>query len=205
MRKFVAITFFILVIAASGYCQIPTSGNIFFGYSHRGGDVFPNCMTDCPPGIGAFQPFSASAGFNGWEASLEGKFLPWIGAVVDVGRYYGSHNFTFLCIVSPNPGCPQGPFKVDSTLGTYLIGPRVSIPVAKFTPFAHLLLGAARVTDSGAVANESTSFATAIGGGLDYRLIHGLAWRIQGRRVTHPLVQQRQKSFRISTGIDVRF
>lgn len=205
LRTFLG-TAILLFGAAFAHAQVPLSGNIFLGYSHPGGDIFTtNCSPSCPSAIGFTPAASASASFNGWEASAEGKFLPWIGVVLDVGRYYGSHEFTFVCNIASNPGCPTSPVKVNGTLSTYLIGPRLSIPIAKFTPFAHVLFGAGRITDSGAVSNSSTSFATAIGGGLDYKLIKGVAWRFQGDELRTDLFSHTQNHLRLSTGIDIRF
>jgi hypothetical protein len=85
---------------------------------------------------------------------------------------------------------------------TYLIGPRVSIPVGKFTPFAHFLVGAAHVNDRG---DTDTTFATAIGGGLDYRLIKGLAWRLQLDNVHTDFFHTGENHLRFSTGVDIRF
>ncbi|HKW15881.1 MAG TPA: hypothetical protein VJO35_00085 [Terriglobales bacterium] len=206
MRKFAGVLFALFVIARAAWGQIPTKGNVFFGYSHATGDVFTtNCSPSCPPGIGSILTPSANAGFNGWEASAEGKFLPLLGIVVDVGRYYGSHNFAFVCTVVGNPTCPTSPVKVDGALGTYLVGPRVSVPIKRFTPFAQVIFGAARETDSGGAHNASTSFATAIGGGLDYRLVHGLALRFQGDNLHTNLFSTSANHFRFSTGIDLRF
>ena len=70
------------------------------------------------------------------------------------------------------------------------------------TPFAHALFGAAHVNDGGIT---DTSFATAIGGGIDYRLIHGIAWRVQGDEVHTRFFGGGQDHFRFSTGIDFRF
>ena len=207
MRTYAGILAAVLIILGAASAQVPTSGNIFIGYSYSGGDVFSSCLNCAPPpGIGAFVPGSHSAGLNGWEGSLEGKFLPWIGVVIDVSRHYGSHDFNFVCVFPPgSPQCPTSPQKVDSTRSTYLIGPRVSVPVGRFTPFAHFLFGAGHVKDSGAVSNSDTSFATALGGGIDYRLIHGIAWRLQGDEVHTRFFGGGQDHFRFSTGIDFRF
>jgi hypothetical protein len=207
VRTFAGIALVVFVSASAAFAQIPTSGNIFVGYSYSGGDVFStNCSPACPPVIGAFVPASHSVGSNGWEGSLEGKFLPWIGVVIDVSRHYGSHSFDFLCVLpAGSPQCPASPQKIDSTLSTYLIGPRVSVPIKRFTPFAHLLFGAGHVKDSGAASNSDTSLATAVGGGIDYRLIHGIAWRVQGDEIHTRFFGGGQDHFRFSTGIDFRF
>ena len=67
MRKFGGLTVFIVLVAAAAVAQIPTSGNIFVGYSYS--------RTNSVPGN--------TLSLNGWEGSLEGKFLPWIGIVAD--------------------------------------------------------------------------------------------------------------------------
>jgi hypothetical protein len=182
MRKIAGILLGIFVAAGIAAAQIPTSGNVFVGYSFSRTDGFPGA----PP----------AANLNGWEASLEGKFLPWIGIVADFGAGYGSGS-----LVRP---CPLSFCSSTTSLrrNTYLVGPRVSIPVGRFTPFAHALFGAAHLNDGGFT---ETSFATALGGGLDYRLIHGLALRVQGDEIHTNFASTGENHFRFSTGIDIRF
>jgi hypothetical protein len=87
-----------------------------------------------------------------------------------------------------------------------LIGPRLSIPVGKFTPFAHALVGAGHANDRGTgYSNSDTSLATAIGGGIDYKLIPAVAWRLQGDELHTRFFGSTQDHFRFSTGIVVRF
>lgn len=179
MRKSIATVFAIIVIAGVAAAQIPTGGNVFIGYSYsREGAAFGE---------------SPTVNLNGWEGSLEGKFLPWIGIVADFGAGYGSTDELV-------PGI--GPSHIEVKKYTYLFGPRVSVPIGRFTPFAHFLLGAGHVNDAGIT---DTSFATAVGGGIDYRLIHGIAWRIQGDEVHTRFFHSTQDHFRFSTGIDFRF
>lgn len=168
-----------IVIVGVASAQIPTGGNVFIGYSYsREGAAFGE---------------SPTVNLNGWEGSLEGKFLPWIGIVADFGAGYGSTDELV-------PGI--GPSHIEVKKYTYLFGPRVSVPVGRFTPFAHFLLGAGHINDAGIT---DTSFATAVGGGIDYRLIHGIAWRIQGDEVHTRFFDSTQDHFRFSTGIDFRF
>jgi hypothetical protein len=176
--------------------QIPTAGNIFIGYSYSGGDAFIHA-----PGLGRA---SDNASLNGWEGSLEGKFLPWVGIVADLSEHFGSHD------VVACPGPPIGPpcfnAHVDAKRFTVLFGPRVSVSVGKFTPFAHALVGAGHVTDTATgLSNSDTSLATAIGGGLDYKLIKGIAWRVQGDELHTRFFGGGQNNFRFSTGIVFRF
>jgi hypothetical protein len=165
--------------------QIPTSGNVFIGYSYSRADSVPG----------------STVGLNGWEGSLEGKFLPWIGVVADFGAGYGKNDSPIPAITCPTTGCPFIPSS-NVRRYTYLIGPRVSVPIRKFTPFAHFLFGAAHINDGG---STDTSFATAVGGGIDYRLIHGIAWRLQGDEIHTRFFGDGQDHFRFSTGIDFRF
>lgn len=181
MRTYVSIAAAILFTACAASAQIPTSGNIFIGYSYSRENAFPGG----PPTVN----------LNGWEGSLEGKFLPWIGLVADFGAGYGSNTELI-------PGPVGGPSKINVRKYTYLFGPRVSVPVGRFTPFAHFLIGAGHVNDGGIT---DTSFATAIGGGIDYRLIHGVAVRLQGDDVHTRFFGGGQDHFRFSTGIDFRF
>ena len=181
--KTAAIAIAVFVIAATASAQIPTSGNIFVGYS-----------------VSQANSFGHNVLLNGWEGSLEAKFLPWIGIVGDFSAGYGS-DYT-----APPITCAIGIIcryrGSDVRRYTYLVGPRVSIPIGRFTPFANALFGAAHESDRG---QTDTSFATAIGGGLDYRLIKGVALRLQADDLRSNLFGVRENHFRFSTGIDIRF
>ena len=83
MRKILVAVFMVLSFAGLGAAQVPTSGNIFVGYSYYNSKLEVD-----------------RASLNGWEGSLEGKVLPHVGIVADVSGHYGSQNF---------PICPVGP------------------------------------------------------------------------------------------------
>jgi hypothetical protein len=91
LNKFFLITSFLLL---GLFAQAATSGNIFIGYSYSGGDV---SVPTAPERLVS----SHTAGLNGWESSLEGKFLPWIGIVADLSGHYGSHDLTICSFVLP--------------------------------------------------------------------------------------------------------
>ena len=74
----------LLLFAGVASAQIPTSGNVFFGYSYLSTDLSS----------------SGRANTNGWEASVEGKIFPFIGIVGDFDAHYGSQNFP-VCSVIP--------------------------------------------------------------------------------------------------------
>jgi hypothetical protein len=184
----VILAIFLFLLPCFAFAQIPTSGNVFFGYSYLSSDLSP---------VGR-------AGLNGWEATLEGKFLPFIGLVADFSSNYGSQNFSQ--VVCPPVGlapCVQSRFSANVTEHNYLFGPRVGVSVGKFRPFAEAMIGAAHVNAS--QGGSDTSLADAIGGGIDYRLLRILAWRLQGDYVGTRFFGGTQSNVRISTGIVVRF
>jgi hypothetical protein len=194
MRKIAIILSAFLLLAPLAAAQIP-SANVFFGYSYYNTDL---------SSIGR-------ANTNGWEASVEGKIIPFLGFVADVDSHYGSQNFS--CAQNFSLACPVVPVGTPPSNATYndsfteynfLFGPRVSISVSKFRPFAEALFGGAHVSLNNNVGSD-TSFATAIGGGLDYKLIRPIAWRFQGDYVQTRFFSATQNNVRISTGIVLRF
>jgi hypothetical protein len=80
----------------------------------------------------------------------------------------------------------------------------VSVSVGKIRPFAEALFGAAHVSVNNGGPSD-TSFATALGGGIDYRIIRPIAWRFQGDYVQTRFFGATQNNVRFSTGIVLRF
>lgn len=196
--KSLFLTILIAGTAALASAQVPTSGNIFAGYSYSGGDVDMRSP-------GQF-PASHSASLNGWEGSLEGKLLPWVGIVADLSGQYGSHALLLCPAMGITGGIPCTSANINARRYTAMFGPRLSVSVGKFTPFAEALVGAAHVTDNGGGHSTSdTSLATAIGGGLDYKIIRGIAWRLQGDELHTRFFGSSQDHLRLSTGLVLRF
>jgi hypothetical protein len=67
MRNVIALVFATLLLGSSAAAQIPTKGNVYFGYSY-----YNTNLSSIDRG-----------NLNGWNGSLEGKFLPWVGLVAD--------------------------------------------------------------------------------------------------------------------------
>lgn len=177
--KLTTIAFILFLLLPTALAQIPTRGNVFFGYSYGSADFSSSGRTN----------------LNGWNGSLEGKVLPWVGFVADFSGLYGSQNVSNV-----------SPLKVDTRMNTVVLGPRVSVGIGKFTPFAHALFGASHRHDSASGFSESdTSFASALGGGIDYRLIHGIGWRAQADMLQTRFFSNTQNNFRLSTGIVLHF
>jgi len=70
-------------MSALATAQVPTKGNVFFGYSYNRASIVTNDAQN----------------LNGWDASLEGKLAPFVGLVGDLQGTYGNHvsehNFLF--------------------------------------------------------------------------------------------------------------
>jgi len=192
MRRIVALGCF-LIFALAAQAQIP-GGNIYVGYSYLNADV---------PLGGPFLRAPNRSSLNGWTGSLELKVIPWLGGVAEVGGNSGTQPIEVF-----RPVVPGGPTNIDArtNLHTYMFGPRVSFPIGRITPFAEALFGAghARVHNS-FLSVADTSFSTAIGGGLDYRIIHGLGWRVQADYLHTRLFNSTQANFRASTGLVLHF
>ncbi len=187
MQRIGIVLFALLACATIAGAQIPTSGNVFFGYSYYSTDL---SSVD-------------RANTNGWEASVEGKIIPLLGVVADFDSHYGSQNFPGSCVTSLS-GTFCSTFSADVTEHNYLFGPRVSFSAGKFRPFAEGLFGVGHVDVNNGVGSD-TSLATALGGGLDYKIIKPVAWRLQGDYVETRFFGTTQNNVRISTGIVLRF
>jgi hypothetical protein len=181
MRRVALLTFVLLLLAGFASAQVP-GGNVFFGYSYYNTDL---SSID-------------RANTNGWEASLEGKLVPFLGLVADFDSHYGSQNFTACS------GSACANVNANVTEYNVLFGPRVSVSVGKFRPFAEALFGTAHVSVNNGVGSDF-AFATALGGGLDYKIIKPIAWRFQGDYVRTDFFDTTQNNIRLSTGIVLRF
>ena len=155
----------------------------------------------------ALAPISTTltSNINGGSASLAYNLNNWFGLAADFG---GS------AITSVNlSGLPS--VDVNSTLFTYLFGPRFSYRGNKtFTPFAQVLVGGAHITDVTAkgltVAKAENAFAMAVGGGLDWNVNKVFAVRLGQveyvlTRFTDPFslsgASGTQNSVRVSAGV----
>jgi hypothetical protein len=91
MRKTVIVAAF--AVLAFGLCagiagaQVPTSGNVYFGYTYYNTNLAPN-----------------RGGLNGWQGTLEGKLFPLVGIVADLTGQYGSLDLAEVCPVVPVGG-----------------------------------------------------------------------------------------------------
>jgi opacity protein-like surface antigen len=171
----VLITLLITMFASAASAQIPAKGNVFFGYSYDRTSLSSDDTSN----------------LNGWDASLEGKLLPWIGLVVDVDGHYGNHNYSGI--------------NADVAAHNVLFGPRVSVEYHRFRPFGEFLVGVGHISRSNGVSDSDTSFANALGGGLDYRVAGPLSIRGQLDWINTRFYGQGQNGVRFSTGVSLHF
>jgi hypothetical protein len=134
---------------------------------------------------------------NGGSASFAYNFSDRVALVADGGIYrFG--------------GLPAG---LDSTMYTYLFGPRFSFrKLSRVTPFAQVLLGGGRLNaGSAGISAGENGFSMAMGGGLDLplrrrfsiRLIQAEYLLTRFDRVTGESATQ--NDVRISAGLVFRF
>jgi opacity protein-like surface antigen len=187
VHKFAVVVLGLFLLTTAGYAQVP-AGNVFIGYSYMSADLVSGNRTN----------------LNGWNGSVEGKVLPFIGIVADFSGNYGS--VPVVRCEAINAPCPAE--NVSTHIYNFLFGPRVSVSVGKIRPFAHALFGAGHISEGGSVlagSGSDTSFAYALGGGVDYHLIPLVSWRLQADWLQDRFFNNTQNNARISTGIAIRF
>lgn len=180
MRRGILLVFALALMSTFALAQVPTSGNVFLGYS----------INHAKTGL------TNSGTLNGWEAALQGNFAPHVGMVADVGAQYGNLTVSGTDV------------KASAHVESYLFGPRVSVTVQNLQPFFHVLIGAGHqhaTASSIGFAESSTSFSDAFGGGIDYHLAPAVAWRFQLDDLQTRFHSTRQDDTRFSTGIVVKF
>ncbi len=189
MPRIAAIVLAVVVLATAACAQVP-SGNVFVGYSYMSADLAPSNRTN----------------LNGWNASVEGRVLPFIGIVADFSGQYGT------APIAPNPACTGvvggscSGLNASTNIHNFLFGPRASVSVGKIRPFAQALFGASHVSDSvSGFSGSDTSFAYALGGGVDYHLIPLISWRAEADWLQTRLFSNTQNNVRISTGVVIHF
>jgi opacity protein-like surface antigen len=187
MRKAIVIAFMLFSLAGLAAAQIPTAGNVFVGYSYE---------TINSTGLNIID--GNRVNMNGWEATLEGKLFPVLGIVADFNGHYGSQSAVF----AP----PNGPSFSGNITGhefDVMFGPRVGVSVGKFRPFGEFEIGVGHMNTN--IAGSDSSFATAVGGGIDYKIVRIVGVRLEGDYVTTRFFGTTQNNFRLSTGLVVHF
>jgi len=105
-------------------------------------------------------PGTTGAGASGWDASLKMPVLfPFLGIKGDVSGF----------------NTKTGP-DLSTKQMFFLLGPQVSMHISTSTIFLHGMIGSAHLNSS--VMPSSSTFAMAVGVGLDAGMSRHLAWRV---------------------------
>jgi len=175
MRKIVFASFFVLAASFSLFAQKSSDQlDVFGGYSY----------VRFNPGQGA-----NAINQNGWESTATFRMTPMFGISADVD---GSYNTTL---------------GAANHIYTYMFGPEVKIPQKKSSFFVHGLFGFAHdsVTANVLGVNVSASdnaFATAFGGGYDWRASDGISVRLfQADYLITRFSSTTQNNIRLSFGV----
>jgi hypothetical protein len=135
----------------------------------------------------SFEHVGTSPGrnFNGIELGAQYRIAGWLSAVADLDGHF----------VFPNQS--------DGRSFHLMVGPEVSIPVGKYSPFVHALAGYGSIHDNGLT---SSSFAAALGGGIDKHIAPLFNWRmVQVDDVVTHYFGGLQHNVRVTTGVVFRF
>lgn len=173
------------LLLLSGFAAAQSSGSVFFGYSYENSSLFD----------------TGRANFNGWQASVERKIIPGITVVGDFGGHYGSGGFNLVGVTCPVGGC--GPVSSNAHVYEAMGGLRFAWNFGRHRPFTESEFGVAHLSTS--YLGSNTCFENAIGGGLDYRIIPRLAWRVQADLQWTHFVSHYQTVVRVATGPVLRF
>ena len=185
----------VLILATPLPSQAQDKIELFGGYSY-----FRASVREVQSSPTASTLINERTNLNGWELAGQYKLLPFLGAVADFNGTYGTLR------------------GARTREHTFLVGPQVSLP-ARVSPFAHALFGVAKesqdpiaqscpaltCTSFGSLGT-GTSFASALGAGIDVKLNRFLKIRlIQMDYVRTTLHGATQNQPRASAGIIFHF
>jgi len=188
-----------LLLSLSNSAKAQTKVELFGGYSYlrasvqvgQFGPLGPG--TSCPPNCGTPPTVPQQVNLNGWDLSLQYKPIPFLGVVGDCSGQYGSLD------------------GARTRVHTFLVGPQVSFP-AKISPFAHVLVGAARKSQDATTnfaffsLGTGTSVAAAAGAGVDVKVFPFVSVRLfQLDYLRTRLHGATQNQPRVSAGVLIHF
>ena len=137
----------------------------------------------------SYQRLNSASGsgtnLNGWAAEAQTNIKSSFALVAAFSGAYGSQ------------------LGADLQLYTFLAGPRLIYRKGRANIFAHALLGGANLNaTAGGVGDNSSGFATALGGGVDVHLTHRAAVRLfQTDYLLTRIAGNTQNNFRLSAGL----
>lgn len=94
-------------------------------------------------------------------------------------------------------------FGSGASARTILVGPELSIPRQRYSPFAHIMIGGAHLSQK---SSSDAAFASEIGGGVVMNVEGKISWKLaEFDYVPTYFHNGRQDNFRFGTGLIFRF
>jgi opacity protein-like surface antigen len=138
---------------------------------------------------------SSTGNLNGWNAEGAYNVTCWLGVVAQFSGLYGSPTFDEV--------------PVNTHIYTSLFGPRVNWHnPTPFTPFVEGLVG---VAHANFVANEvdfsetENKVSAAVGAGVDVRVMHHVALRLEADDLITTFANQTQNSARVIGAVVIKW
>ena len=198
MKRFAFLALTLLSIYAQDHAQSDKKPEFFAGYSYE--SVATGVTSSDLQTAGITQTsLDERFNLNGFNLSGAAYVKKRFGIVGDFSAHFNSRNDLFDTVVT----------RTKFSLYNITAGPQYRFSSnSRFTPFTHALFGIARrnlretLSDGTNYATDrNTSFAMNLGGGVDYKLVKGLAWRLQGDEIHTRYFGSSQDHLRFSTGI----
>jgi opacity protein-like surface antigen len=193
MRKILPIlSLLVFTMPQEAVAQRIQGMEIFGGYAY----LRDNLSSTYSPFYLSPTRFGSDFPLNGWQASVTENATDWLGLTQEFGGFYGTERLQGL----------DNHFSMFSILS----GPRFSYPRLKgVTPFAHALFGYEQTKLSLPGSNlsvTSTSYAMALGGGMDVKVSRHMAIRLfQADYFLTRDFGSSQNNLRFSAGVVFRF
>ena len=211
MSKLLFLAVTIVACASMSFAQSTTDYNkveFFGGFSHNRVDTGID-----DSGFQLTDIINEREGFNGFNASITGNVTRYFGLKFDVSGHFKNKDFP--------TGFGTSSVQLDSSVFNFLGGVQLkdNSKEARFKPFAHGLVGAARVRNKVSFSpdlcvaifpspcpvdftDSETGLAGAFGGGLDFRVSDRLDVRaIQVDYNPTRIDGSTQHNFRVGVGI----
>lgn len=131
-----------------------------------------------------FEQQGGDTNTNGWAGSITYKFSPYLGLE---GAFTGNYGTLF---------------KESASIHNFYVGPQLSLPMRRYSPFVHVLLGVMRLS---VPALKKSAFSTEVGGGLDIRANDYLSIRVIEADVVTGDLTSTSSDGRICAGVVLHF
>lgn len=191
-QKILILTGLILTVSAAVFAQNSPRMEIFGGYSYG----IANLQSTNSPFFAVPVPFGQNFDMRGFDIGLTENIDSWFGLTQDISGLYA------------NPRLNG--FNHKTHVYSFLSGPRFSYRhIERITPYAHALFGYGEMKmeiPQAGVSTTSSSYAMALGGGLDVH-VHGIFTLrlVQADYYLTRFFGNTQNNLRLSAGLVIQF